>query len=66
MKEISYQTQNPSQSHSLETDKLNSSSQPQSLKKQSAIKYTKKRKKIHAPINKDLKIVHIEMMIIIN
>ena len=56
VKEISYQTQNPSQSHSLETDKLNSSSQPQSLKKQSAIKYTKKRKKIHAPINKDLKL----------
>jgi hypothetical protein len=56
VKEISYQTQNPSQSHSLETDKLNSSSQPQSLKKQSAIKYTKKRKKIHAPINKDIKL----------
>ena len=30
-KEISYHTQNPSQSHSLETDKLNNSSPPKSL-----------------------------------
>ena len=55
-KEISYHTQNPSQSHSLETDKLNNSSPPKSLKKQSAIKSPKKRKKIHAPINKDVKL----------
>ena len=55
-KEISYQTQNQSQSNSLETDKLNKSSPPKSLKKQSAIKNIKKRKKIHAPINKDVKL----------
>ena len=53
-KEISYHTQ--SQSHSLETDKLNKSSPPKSLKKQSAIKNIKKRKKIHAPTNKEIKL----------
>ena len=63
-KDISYQ--NPTQSHSIETDKVNISnntnntnnnlSSPKSMKKQSAIKVSKKRKKIHAPINKDVKL----------